>query len=57
MKLPSSQNDKHGAAIKHDSAQRSYASRESDESDASVINTISSFHFHTLNSMQIILLS
>ncbi|ESW35344.1 hypothetical protein PHAVU_001G227400 [Phaseolus vulgaris] len=31
MKLPSSQNDKHGAAIKHDSAQRSYASRESDE--------------------------
>ncbi|KOM39250.1 hypothetical protein LR48_Vigan03g263200 [Vigna angularis] len=37
MKLPSLQNDKHGAAMKHDSAQGSYPSRESDESDASVI--------------------
>jgi len=45
MKLPSSQNDKHGAAIKLDSAQRSYASRDSDESDASVISTTCSFEF------------
>ncbi|CAJ1868316.1 unnamed protein product [Sphenostylis stenocarpa] len=35
-KLPSSQNNKHAAAIKHDSTELSYASRESDENDASV---------------------
>ncbi|TKY47363.1 XRI1 protein [Spatholobus suberectus] len=34
--LSSSQNDTHAAAAKNDSSQRSYASRESDESDASV---------------------
>ncbi|KAJ1388155.1 hypothetical protein SESBI_39340 [Sesbania bispinosa] len=44
--LSSSQNHTHATAVKHDSAQKSCASRESDENDASVLSTTS---FHSNN--------
>ncbi|KAK7305653.1 hypothetical protein VNO77_43560 [Canavalia gladiata] len=37
--LSSSRNDTHAAAAKHDSGQRSFASKESDENDASVLRS------------------